>query len=73
VIPNTGKLIDCGPTKNHDVRSGRSLHRSQALDKATEAVLYHDWAQPRKGRTIGGGEGEPSHRAEGMPANDDEQ
>jgi len=44
MITATGKLIGSGPTQNHDVRSGRSLHRFQALDKATEAVLYHDEA-----------------------------
>jgi len=42
MIADTEKLIGRGPTKNHDVRWGRSLHGSQALDKVTEAVLYHD-------------------------------
>jgi len=41
MIGNIGKL-QYRAHQNHDGPSGRSLHRSKALDKATEAVLWHD-------------------------------
>jgi len=41
--------------------------------RATEAVLYYDQALPRRGQPIRRVDGERSHQAEGMPANDDEQ